>query len=475
MTATGLAGLEGAAPVVTVGVTERSKYERLWENPEYRAYAPGEDCAQTFLSVAKPKAGAQCIDFGSGTGRGAIMLALMGGMKVTMLDFAHNCLDDFVREALDTQKQSLSFIVADLIRGPLPASAPYGFCTDVMEHIQPECVDRVLNNILQAAQHVFFQIACTPDHFGQTIGHPLHLTVKPYAWWLEQFKKRDCVIHWSRDDGHSCMFYVSGWVTGEQVVDAGVLNIGQEKVRENVATNVKGPWKLISPHATNDLEVLLVGGGPSLAGQVDEIRALRAGGAKLVTLNGAYNFALEHGLKVSATVVVDAREFNARFTHPVMDETLYFVASQCDPAVLEGLPPERTYLWHTSTAGIKDLLDAAYGGKPWFSVPGGSTVALRAIPMLRMLGYRKFHLFGIDSCLMSDGAHHAYAQPENDSPHVINVNCGDRMFMCHPWMISQAKEFMDLVKYLGEEIELEPHGDGLISHIIRTGAELAQE
>lgn len=139
--------------------------------------------------------------------------------------------------------------------------------------------------------------------------------------------------------------------------------------------------------------------------------------------------------------------------------------------MLEGLPKELTYLWHTTAANVKEELDAAY--PVWWLVPGGSTVMLRAIPLMRMLGYKQFHLFGFDSCLGSGGAHHAYSQPENDSEVVIPVTVGGRTFRCHAWQVAQAQEFMDLVKYLGDEIELEVYGDGLINHIVQTGAKIS--
>jgi hypothetical protein len=51
---------------------------------------------------------------------------------------------------------------------------------------------------------------------------------------------------------------------------------------------------------------------------------------------------------------------------------------------------------------------------------------------------------------------------------------GDRIFYCHPWMIAQAQEMMDLIRVLGEEIELAVHGDGLLAHIFTTSAALQQ-
>lgn len=477
MTAAGAAGVIGHRAKVTVAsdpdlerrLAERAKYEKMWKRDEYRAVAPGEAVAMDFLSQARPKKGAEVIDFGAGTGRGALMLALLGGCKVHMLDFAENCLDEDVRNALSTQAHALTFKLHDLNR-PATLQAQYGYCTDVMEHIPPENVDRVLRNVLQAAQHVYFQISCEDDNLGSLIGEPLHLSVHDYKWWHDKFREFDCVVHYSQDYGTHCVFYVTAWQDGSALVDVGVLNISEEKVRENVRANIATGWQQIKPHATNDQEVMILGGGPSLNEHIEQIKVLRGQGVKLITLNGTYNWAIEHGLTPSAQIMVDAREFNSRFTKPVVDGCKYLISSQCDPAVFDELPKDRTYLWHTSAESIRDLLDEQYKDEVWWGVPGGSTVMLRAIPLLRMLGFKQFHLFGFDSCIVE--RHHAYAQPENDSECVIPMIVAGRVFQCHPWMATQAQEFMDLIKVMGDEIELEVYGDGLIAHILKSGAEI---
>src|SRR5262245_3382513 len=108
----------------------------------------------------------------------------------------------------------LRFIEADL-EERIPITAEYGFCSDVMEHIPPDKVDRVLTNILLAAQSVWFSISTEMDNCGGLIGETLHLTVRPFSWWEEQFKTLDCqIIHAQESDGYA-HFYVRAWQSGK--------------------------------------------------------------------------------------------------------------------------------------------------------------------------------------------------------------------------------------------------------------------
>ena len=468
---TALTGIIGKAPVVSVSNSrplEKDLYKMMWERPEYRTFAPGEKAVFDFLAQAKPRRGSSVIDLGCGTGRGSLNLAFFGGLDVTMVDFAPNCLDADIVPMLETQKHVMRFLEHDLSQ-PLPVKAAYGFCADVMEHIRPHHVDRVLDNCLDACQHVFFQIDTQEDEMGKLLGHRLHLSVHSYEWWLKKFNDRNCIIHWSDKDARYAYFYVTAWMSGDTFVDRGVLNTAEEKIKENVANNVKLGFQQVQPHATNDVEVMIVGGGPSLADSIEEIRRLREDGVKLIAINNAYKFCVDHGVKPSAMVMVDAREFNNRFVDPIIPECKYFIASQCDPSVFAKLPKEQTYIWHTSADLINEILAAQYDR--WYPVPGGSTVLLRTIPLFRMLGFKRFHIFGCDSCLTGD-KHHAYEQKENDNQPVVPVSLGGKIFECHPWMVSQAQEFIDLIKMMGDEIELDVRG-GLLRHILETGASCA--
>jgi hypothetical protein len=111
----------------------------------------------------------------------------------------------------------------------------------------------------------------------------------------------------------------------------------------------------------------------------------------------------------------------------------------------------------------------------------GVTVSMRAISLMRMLGFQRLEIFGLDSCWL-DGDHHAYEQAENHNEKTMSVWCRPKgrddlaqRFICSVWQAKQAEDFLQLVKERGELFQLNVHGPGLIATIIRTGAELEIE
>lgn len=165
-------------------LSERDKYRLLWRSEVYREGSPGERGVPLFLHVMKAPPGMSVIDFGCGTGRASLSMA-EAGLKPILIDFADNCRDE---EAID-----LPFIEWDLTK-PIPATAPLGFCADVMEHIPTDDVETVIGNIMNAAEAVWFQISTRDECFGSVIGTVLHNTVQPHGWWRDVFTRLGLTI-----------------------------------------------------------------------------------------------------------------------------------------------------------------------------------------------------------------------------------------------------------------------------------------
>jgi SAM-dependent methyltransferase len=69
----------------------------------------------------------------------------------------------------------------------LPETADLVVCTDVLEHVEPDCLKWVLKHIEELAEKaIYLSIALRPD--GKKIlpdGRNPHLIVKPWEWWIE--------------------------------------------------------------------------------------------------------------------------------------------------------------------------------------------------------------------------------------------------------------------------------------------------
>lgn len=193
---------DGLLPAIANAVIdEAEKYQEMWSHPEYRDVSPGEECADKFLALIQR--GSSVIDFGCGTGRGALKIDA-AGHPVTMVDFADNCLDGAAKE--------LTFVKADLCK-PLYLSAQYGFCADVMEHIPTDHVETVIRNIMDCVDAAFFQISTIPDSMGALIGQRLHLTVKSHSWWRETFERLGYAVTWDEEQKICSSFMVKQEMT----------------------------------------------------------------------------------------------------------------------------------------------------------------------------------------------------------------------------------------------------------------------
>lgn len=72
-----------------------------------------------------------------------------------------------------------------------PAPADLVTCTDVMEHVEPEYVDAVLDDVAGLARKAaFFVISCERGGRKLPDGRYAHLVVKPPEWWLRRIAPR---------------------------------------------------------------------------------------------------------------------------------------------------------------------------------------------------------------------------------------------------------------------------------------------
>lgn len=72
-----------------------------------------------------------------------------------------------------------------------PKPADLVVCTDVLEHIEPECIDAVLNHLQSLTYKALFVVVATRPAVKQLPdGRNAHLIQEAAEWWLERLQER---------------------------------------------------------------------------------------------------------------------------------------------------------------------------------------------------------------------------------------------------------------------------------------------
>lgn len=254
----------------------------------------------------------------------------------------------------------------------------------------------------------------------------------------------------------------------------GKVNLTEETAQRNIEINIRRGLPQLKGHVPNPEPIVLCAGGPSLKRYLPNIRKRVEKGRMIVSVNGTHDFLMENGIRPALHVQLDGRPFMSRFVENPVDGCAYFIASHSDPSVFEALEGQRVYIFHTGYhKTAEDILERYYRGN-FLVCAGGSTVTLRTIWLLTVLGRFRQEIFGFDSCFLGK-KHHAYLQEENDRDRMVPIipdllGEGNKKFWCAPWMASQADEFQRMIANVGDRFQLAVYGPGLIAHILRTGA-----
>lgn len=201
---------------------------------------------------------------------------------------------------------------------------------------------------------------------------------------------------------------------------------------------------------------VLVAPGPSVKGFLPSIKRHRLNGDAIIAITSAHDWLMENGVVPDYAVAIDPLPEQKRWFSRKNDQTRYMVGSQCHPDTFEHLADCHTILWHLYVRQGQTYPPNAD------LITGGTTAGLRAINLFYALGFRKFVLYGYDSCL-KDGQLRTNGTDNGDK--VIEVIVGGEAFLTTPPMAAQAAEFQNLFQCM-PDIDIWSHGRGIITKIL---------
>lgn len=233
---------------------------------------------------------------------------------------------------------------------------------------------------------------------------------------------------------------------------------------EELCSNIRsalarGLPELTPAPTSHDGTFVCVASGWSMPSFINEIRAQREMGRPIVAVKAAHDYLCDHGITPDIWVNLDPRDRTSGI-QKANDHTVYFVASRCPPITFDHLKDRKIILWHSWSDGPE--CKALPGGK--LAVGGGTTSGMRAINIGYLLGYRKFMLYGYDSCNDAEGKKRFTGEMTGPTLDVY-VGAEKRKFTCNAAMAQQANEFQMLYAVM-PDITVEAKGPGLIAAII---------
>jgi hypothetical protein len=90
-----------------------------------------------------------------------------------------------------------------------PHSHDFVVCTDVLEHIEPELLNNVLNNLVQVVGVVgLFVVSTRPAQKVLADGRNAHLIQKPPAFWLKRLGAKFNVLCFQFSERHAELFFL---------------------------------------------------------------------------------------------------------------------------------------------------------------------------------------------------------------------------------------------------------------------------
>lgn len=255
----------------------------------------------------------------------------------------------------------------------------------------------------------------------------------------------------------------------------------QSPTPENVRSALARGLPEFQPAITfNDGTFVVCGSGPSLTSHLEEIKAERRSGRPVCAVKGSHDWLMDNGFEPDMFVSCEPRERPLKSTSA---RTMYLIASRCNPNLLDQLTADKReiVLWHSASSrpgtlppdpGIVptwDELNMTPECEVWrgrFGVGGGTTSGLRAIYIGFLLGFRKFTLYGFDSCLAKDKFTKRFSGENIGKSKLMDVIVNGKRFFCNGALAQQAVEFQQLYEGL-PNITIEARGDGLIAEILK--------
>lgn len=231
-------------------------------------------------------------------------------------------------------------------------------------------------------------------------------------------------------------------------------DLRDEQIKINIE-KVKG--RLQQSEIEIEEPIALVSFGPSLNETWEELKKFKY----IMTCSGAHKFLIDKGIIPTYHVELEPREHKIQMLGNPHKDVEYLIASTIHPKYLDALEGFNVKLWHifaTEEDGARVL------PRGELLVTGGSSVGLRCMTLARILGFKEFHIFGMDGSIRENATHTTYHP--NAPKEKFETEYDGKKYFTTPSMLHVAKETWSELDQLSD-CKAFFYGEGLIQHMAK--------
>ena len=235
-----------------------------------------------------------------------------------------------------------------------------------------------------------------------------------------------------------------------------VSPVSREEMARNLKINQMRDVSWLKECPAHDGVAIICGAGPSIEDTLEEIRGIDG---TIFACNSAAHYLLNNGFDVDYQVMLDPYPVREVDYAPAKHHLL---ASIVDPKMFE--MAQDVTLWQPCMDWIEELIRPDC--PEFVYIGGGVTVANSAICIAYTMGYRKFHIFGMDSSFR-DNKTHVKDVPEFGAFYVRVKENGKEYETAYD-MKEQARVFLGMREYLKSiGCIIKVYGSGLLPDTVR--------
>jgi len=250
----------------------------------------------------------------------------------------------------------------------------------------------------------------------------------------------------------------------------GVCKFPRRLLHENIDKNLSFKYPDVSAlWNTHKGEVICLGGGPSVDGQLETIREMHDKGVPIIAIARMYPWCLKNGIIPDYVLSLDCSPEQEVCFADVQPGTKFLLALVSRPWIFERLKDEQCYVYSSQDNVKTKELRIKHGYEVDSVINTGGSVAIGTIPVGMSLGFNDFHIFGLDLMFENEKQTHATGiAGKSVEQQYAEIEIKGERILTTPSFVDFANQTLDIVSVghtMGCLKTIKFHGKSLINYL----------